>query len=629
MVNGVNEIFSSCHSALEFYVPSTNKYGFGKDYVTFTADTYDYSGQPHNIEWSNNLKAYKCEISEDDCKTDTDAGEHTKYLKATYSNGIDFSVEIPFEYTIKKAPMTLMVNNAEREYGEPNPAFTCNISGFVNGESEEALGITPSFECEATTRSKVGNYKILASFDAPNYEITYRYGNLSIVKAPLTLTVGNVSRLYGNPNPNFTMSYSGLKNGETNPEWTITPTITTPATIKSSVGEYTITAKDGEAVNYDITKYTPGNLTVYKRDLTAKAGDYERFYNEKNPRFQVSYIGFVNDDTPESLTEEPVAQCAATVSSDAGTYPIQVSGGEAENYNFVYQDGSLRINPLVVGFKDIYNSVTYNDMSVSTSEESFMYIPTIVGPYNEEDFLIQIWAMDKDNNFPQHVIYISGGDYAGDYVDVSETDIMDAGKYIINLVKKSNNPNVTADPGRAYVTVNRGSIDLKWYASAPSEVAVGDTIDLGITYKGDRWCRFDPQYDKEILELSSSNTFENDPHWYAKGLKEGVTTVYFSIQCAKNKYGFYNFSDSQTISGRIVVLPESGINKVTGEDSSISITVKDGIVHIFEKPDNAQVRIYSLNGMLIRETNEDLIEGLDAGLYIIDVEGKTFKVGIR
>ena len=98
------------HSALEIYVPSKEVYGFGREYLTFPISTFEYTGQSHNIQWTNNLKAYKCQIVESECKSEADAGKYTKYLTATYSNGIDFSVEIPYSYTINKAPMTLRVN---------------------------------------------------------------------------------------------------------------------------------------------------------------------------------------------------------------------------------------------------------------------------------------------------------------------------------------------------------------------------------------------------------------------------------------------------------------------------------------------------------------------------------------
>lgn len=243
---------SSVRSVCEIYVPSVAEYGFGIEYLSIASDTFVYNGQLHTIEWTNNLGAYNCEVPAADCVTEMNAGEYTAILHATYSNGVDFTVNIPVNYTVTKAPLTLVVDDMQREYGEPNPTFTCLISGFVNGESEQSLGISPTLQCEATTTSNVGDYRILATFEAANYQVTYTYGNLEIVKAPLTVTVENIARLYGAQNPQFSLVYAGLKNQETEPVWSTKPTVVTTATQASSVGEYEITANNGVAVNYYI-----------------------------------------------------------------------------------------------------------------------------------------------------------------------------------------------------------------------------------------------------------------------------------------------------------------------------------------------------------------------------------------
>lgn len=524
--------------------------------------------------------------------------------------------------------MTLSVNDVQREYGDPNPSFTCNISGFVNGENEQTLGITPAFECEATQISNVGNYRILASLNAPNYEITYKYGTLTIVKAPIIATILNVNKIYGNENPDFSLSYSGLKNNETAPEWNIAPKFSTTATVASGVGVYPVTASGGVAVNYDVTEYNPGTLTISKRDLTAKANDCERLYGEENPQFGISYIGFVNGDTESTLAKKPITECNATQASNAGTYPIVVTGGEAENYSFVYKDGSLKINPLTTGFKDMYNSVTYNDMSLSTSESYFNYIPEIVGPFSEDDFWIELWFLDSDNRYEQHIATINGGDYAGNYVNTNLDRPMWAGKYIFNLTSKGTNPNVVANPSRAYLTVNRTSNNLEWNADSPISVKVGEKVDLGITYQADLWCTFNTDYNEELIELSSEGETGNNPHWFVTGLKEGETTLYFGIECKENDMGFYDFTDSRTLSKRIVVEPSAGINGVADEHSSLSVAVSEGRIHILNKGSKEVVRVFSTQGLLLIETMDNEIYNLATGLYIVAIGNKSFKVRI-
>lgn len=593
---------NNCNNNLEIYVPSTKIYGLGKEYISFAEDTFGYSGQSHYIEWSNNLKAYKCEIPGSECITkENNAGEYTQYLAATYSNGVDFTVEIPYEYKINKAPMTLSVNNVQREYGEPNPAFSCNITGWVNGENEQTIGITPSFDCEANQRSNVGDYRILASLEAPNYEITYQYGTLSILKAQLTASVINSTKIYGSPNPQFVLSFSGLKNDETSPSWEVQPIFNTVATERSSVGEYEVTASNGIATNYNISSYTTGVLSITKKDLTAKANDCERLYGEDNPEFTLSFIGFVNKDSETNFTSTPTAECIASINSNAGTYPITVNGGSSENYNFIYQDGTLTVNPLTVGFKDVYNSVTFDDMSVSVTEDFFYYVPEIFGPYNEEDFWLELMALDKDNRYPsQHVTSISGGEYAGDYINYS-TFMLGAGKYIFNLTSKGTNPNVVANPSRAYVTVNRASTNLDWNASSPIRVKVGEKVDLGISYQADLWCTFNTDYDKELISLSSEGATTRNPHWYATGLKEGRTYLEFSIECKKNDFGFYDFSDSSTLYKEIIVSGyyEDGVEGVATESEDTTI-------------------VYNLQGVRMNVTSREELRNLEPGIYIIN-----------
>ncbi|MDO4319346.1 MAG: MBG domain-containing protein [Bacteroidales bacterium] len=621
-----SNVFAGANRYLERYVPSVKVYGFGREYLTFATSSYDYTGHSHNIEWSNNLKAYKCDISEAECHTETNAGQYTKKLLAKYSDGIDLSVEIPFDYTINKAQMTLTVHNAEREYGEPNPVFTCDISGFVNGENVHTLAETPAYECEATRISKVGDYRILASLNAPNYEVTYKYGTLSVVKAPLTVGVAGATKIYGNQNPDFALTFTGLKNGETAPEWSVKPVVSTKASVSSGVGQYPVNAADGVAVNYEVAGYVPGTLTVTRRDLTAKAIDCERFYNEENPAFGISYIGFVNGDSEQSLTKRPVAYCPATKASDAGTYPIVVSGGEADNYSFVYQDGSLRINPLSVGFKNTYNTVTYYDMALSTDDGYFNYIPEITGPFNQDDFIIELWFLDKDNKFGNHVATITSGEYAGNYVNTNSNRPMWAGKYIFNLVPTGANPNVSANPSRAYLTVSRASNNLEWNADSPITVRVGEKVDLGITYQADIWCMFNTDYDEKLIALSSENEMTRDPHWYVTGLKEGTTTLYFGIECRKNDMGFYDFSDSRTLSKRIKVEPAAGVDGVVSDEAPVSVKVKDGAICIINKNAESVVRVFSIQGMLVAETLDDVVDNLSKGLYIVTVGTRSLKI---
>mgnify|MGYP002624951889 FL=1 len=425
--------FYPCHSALTYYVPNKEAYGNASSmvqYVSFPTSTYTYTGMAPKLEWQNNLKGYTATL-EDASALDKSVGAHSANVKVRYSNGVDITVEIPYEYTITPAPLSLTVNNATREYGNPNPEFSSVITGFVEGENAENQNMTVDYTCDADGQSNVGNYRILASVNAPNYEVTYHYGTLAVTKAPLTLKVKNTSRLYGDENPQFELIYTGLRNNETSPTWTQVIKVATTATKKSHCGVYPITVSGGASQNYQVVEYTNGELTVSKRPLTVKAIDYERSYGEANPAFKIAYDGFANSDNESCISPKPTLSCEATKESNAGTYNILVTGGKADDYAITYQYGKLKVNPLLLGFKETYNSVTYNDMSKSISDLVFQHIPELNMKYDVSDLKIDIWALDSENKYSQHVWNVSSGSYSGSYVNYIADGATDVGKYII------------------------------------------------------------------------------------------------------------------------------------------------------------------------------------------------------
>ena len=90
--------------------------------------------------------------------------------------------------------------------------------------------------------------------------------NFAIAKAVLTAKADNQSRVYGDPNPPLTASYSGFVNGQTLATSGVigTPALTTTATQASAVGTYPITIAQGTltASNYEFM-FVNGSLTVY------------------------------------------------------------------------------------------------------------------------------------------------------------------------------------------------------------------------------------------------------------------------------------------------------------------------------------------------------------------------------
>lgn len=255
--------------------------------------------------------------------------------------------------SIIPAPLLLKVQNAEKMYYEKNPEFKFLLEGLRNNDTHNCISSQPSFTCTASLTSQCGEYEITASnAHAHNYEISYESGILTITQAPLTLVASDIAREYGEVNPVFKYSAIGLK-GEDSLEASLElqPRLTTTATENSSVGEYPIFISEGSAKNYKLA-YRAGVLTINKAPLTVVAENVERMYGDSNPAFTRSYFGFkLNDTESSAFSSLPKLSCAATKTSDAGTYPITVTGGTSRNYDIVaYENGTLTITkaPLVL-----------------------------------------------------------------------------------------------------------------------------------------------------------------------------------------------------------------------------------------------------------------------------------------
>ena len=160
-----------------------------------------------------------------------------------------FSENVPTTATVTARSYTVV-------YGETLPDLEYNATGA-------ALNGTPQLTCEAAKGSPVGTYTITASRGTvTNSNVTFVNGTLTITRAPLTISAGTYTRVQGEENPTFTLSYDGLKMGETAATaLTHQATATTLATTTSEPGQYRVTVSGAESDNYDIV-YVNGTLTV-------------------------------------------------------------------------------------------------------------------------------------------------------------------------------------------------------------------------------------------------------------------------------------------------------------------------------------------------------------------------------
>jgi hypothetical protein len=262
--------------------------------------------------------------------TPTVAGTFPVLAKVTAGGQTDIQ---KFSLTVNKIPLTITAGSGSRVYGLANPAITPSYSMALGSETIAGLVCGTA----ATQLSPVGNYATVCSGgESGGFEITYAPGILSVTPAPLTITAGNASRVYGAAtNPTISASFAGLVGSDT----VAGLVCTSAANASSAVGEYPTTCSGGVAGNYTIT-YVPGKLTVTPAPLTITAGSVSRQYGvATNPAIPPLFGGLIYADTVAAVS----CFSAADASSPVGEYPTTCSGAVAGNYTITYVAGKLTV----------------------------------------------------------------------------------------------------------------------------------------------------------------------------------------------------------------------------------------------------------------------------------------------
>ena len=166
-------------------------------------------------------------------------------------NGIDLLY-------ITKAMPTIVANDLTMTYGSDVPTLTYTVQ-----YTDNALDGAPKLSTTATKTSPVGTYPIkVEKGTVTGDNIIYVDGTLTITKAPLTVSVQDVTITRGDAIPSFSLTYDGWRNDDTEDIALIKkPTTKTVAQSDSPAGVYDIYVEGGEATNYALN-YQSGKLTI-------------------------------------------------------------------------------------------------------------------------------------------------------------------------------------------------------------------------------------------------------------------------------------------------------------------------------------------------------------------------------
>jgi mucin-19 len=281
--------------------------------------------------------------------------------------------------TVNKAPLTLTGNDATREYGAADPAFSSTLSGFVNGENAVTAGVTGSAGgvSSALAASPVGTYAYTptaGTYAAANYAFTqFVDGRVTVTPATLSIVAQAASRTYGAAEPTFAGSITGLRNGDAlSAAVTGTLAFSTNATLSSNVGTYGLMGSGLSLVgaNYVLAQ-AAGNataLSVTPAALTVNVASATKTYdgNAFAGGAGVSYAGFLNGDTSAVLSGSTTYAGTSQGARHAGSYVLTAGGQTAANYTLSYVPGTLTVSPKTITATLTANDKVYDGTTAAT-----------------------------------------------------------------------------------------------------------------------------------------------------------------------------------------------------------------------------------------------------------------------
>jgi filamentous hemagglutinin family protein len=184
----------------------------------------------------------------------------------------------------------------------------------------------------------------------------------------LAVTVNNQSRLYGDANPTFSFSSTGLLNGDTQAN-VVGGAPSTTAGAGSNVGNYAINGTTLTSPAGYLLTVTNGALAVNPATLTYVADPATRTQGQPNPAFNGTVTGLRNEDSLNGATTGTLTFTSpATTASGPGNYAINGGGLSATNYVFTQAEGNSAALAITAGGQSRALAVLAHELGAGSIE---------------------------------------------------------------------------------------------------------------------------------------------------------------------------------------------------------------------------------------------------------------------
>ena len=264
--------------------------------------------------------------------TGTDAKEYSVYFKVMGDQNHNDVEAQNFKVTIDKAALTaatlaktsLVYNQQEQ---------TALVASVSAGTLTVPEG---SYEVTGNKGTNVGTYTATITGKG-NFKgsVTAQFSIVADAEAVLVMTLDATEYVYDGTEKKPAVT---VKNGETVLVEGTDYTLAYANNVNAGTAKVTATGKG----NYASTKTV--EYTIKKAQLTIKVDDAQVICGKEAPQYEVSYEGFVAEETKDVLEGTLTITCDYTKESPAGsTYDITPSGLTSKNYDITFVPGKLTV----------------------------------------------------------------------------------------------------------------------------------------------------------------------------------------------------------------------------------------------------------------------------------------------
>ena len=381
--------------------------------------------------------------------------------QGTYSLGGNYIV------TFQTGKLTILTINLEitadvisKKYGNKDGELTYTITNGSLKNNDVLGGQLVREEGELPGEYEIQQGSLFAN---DNYNLSFIPGKFIIEKRPITITADEITKVYGEADPEltYTLSESLIEGdsliGKLEREKPIT---STDDKAYEKTGKYLISS-NLYSPNYEVN-FVPAYLTIQRREITIVAEDKEKTYGETDPdlTYKITEGTILEGDNL-------IGEIYRITGENAGAYDIRSNLTLGRNYKINFIKGKFTIKPIDIYVKTFDYEKVYGDITPTFEYE------IVSGELLNEDILL-------------------GG--------VSKEEGEEVGKY--KLVSAFNNVNYNVilsenyliiKPKKAYLSVN---IQDKVYngdcvANIKNPVISGlIDEDVKITYEKENCARF-------------------------------------------------------------------------------------------------------------------------------------------